>query len=803
MSRPAQNTSFVRKISPLAARSALALAAVATIAPAAMAVNGGAAATANFKYVGRIQDQNTTAGSHYGTGSYIRLGVVLTAGHCVNDNLNGVTEPVYERFELGGTQYFGLGVQNPGYSPGPLSNFDDGLILLLNGPAAPMGGFGVLAGAADVVPGGASVEVVGFTGSAISGNPLLGTMKETSTTANLINYGPNPNLTEGGDSGGPQIYDFGVAGGGKKIVSTTRSGNTTTITTGVRVDVNRPFIDGNGDGLGAGGTRVLNYLSGTSSGFFDLRTWSRGSAGANSAPGVISNSDVVILDPTTGSDVTTFIQTNFNVTMDGLLNDVKLAARSTVSVAGSTGALNGGQLLVDDVLGVLNIAHAIDNEGLVELSLGGSMAVGASLPASPAPPNNFAFLDAVLNGKNATFTVKAESSLNVANANIFATFNNSKTATFNIQGTALAAGTATLDALDNTGTVNVTSRGNLVLRAITFNNEDGVINVSGGILGNGTIGGGSMLNAGQLNVNSGGVVDVIRPAIQIGGIALQLTATGKVTVNNGGTLNVTAGGNVPVGNALTAVGDSVIVVNAGGVANIKGKSLVNGGLDINGGAAAGGLVTIAPSPAIPHGELFLGGDGLLDFGLLAANRGVLSMDNADLISTGQYRGKGIIKFENDANFDNKTVGALSAVLRMNGIHVVFDGAAKPAAGYVTMETTADDAGADLAPFIVDKFALEELCIIDASLVKLVDNNVNEAGGGEVIYTKWLGVSFDSTLDLNGLTVYYQSIDWDCGGLAGTILENGGELIQVPEPMSGMLLLGLVIPLMRRRRSALS
>ena len=50
----------------------------------ALAIDGpGAAPTANFPFVGRVQDQNTALGDHTCTGSYIRPNVVCTRSSAV------------------------------------------------------------------------------------------------------------------------------------------------------------------------------------------------------------------------------------------------------------------------------------------------------------------------------------------------------------------------------------------------------------------------------------------------------------------------------------------------------------------------------------------------------------------------------------------------------------------------------------------------------------------------------------------------------------------------------------------------
>ena len=119
------------------------------------------------------------------------------------------------------------------------------------------------------------------------------------------------------------------------------------------------------------------------------------------------------------------------------------------------------------------------------------------------------------------------------------------------------------------------------------------------------------------------------------------------------------------------------------------------------------------------------------------------------------------------------------------------------------EVACDDIGSDVAG--LDSFsAIEGLTLGDGSTngwVQLVDaaDNQGDGAGGEVLYVRNLSVLAGSTLDLNGLTLYYLN-----GTVAGSVTDSvgGGQLIQmIPEPATMTLLgLGALGVLIRRKRS---
>ncbi|MDP6380943.1 MAG: PEP-CTERM sorting domain-containing protein, partial [Phycisphaerae bacterium] len=97
------------------------------------------------------------------------------------------------------------------------------------------------------------------------------------------------------------------------------------------------------------------------------------------------------------------------------------------------------------------------------------------------------------------------------------------------------------------------------------------------------------------------------------------------------------------------------------------------------------------------------------------------------------------------------------------------------------------------------FALEalELGGIDVGYVQLVDNFDNQAGFSEALYVNSLIVGAGSTLDLNGLNLYYHT-----GTITGSIIN--GTATQAPEPATmGLMAIGLAGLFGTKRRRSLA
>ncbi len=125
----------------------------------------------------------------------------------------------------------------------------------------------------------------------------------------------------------------------------------------------------------------------------------------------------------------------------------------------------------------------------------------------------------------------------------------------------------------------------------------------------------------------------------------------------------------------------------------------------------------------------------------------------------------------------------------------------------TFEVACDDVGTSEAGLAL-YFAIEGLTLGDGAtngMVQLVDNSDNQGDGvgGEVLYVRNLSVLAGSTLDLNGLTLYYLNGEAPTAYTGdGRVFDGatGGQLIQIPEPATlAFLGVGLVGVLLRRRR----
>ncbi len=898
----------------LSAGSLLAAPAVAFAVGGTTAAGVNAAQDAEFWYAGRVQRRTTAMNAHLASGSYIRQGVVLTAGHAINDDKPAAQD--FERFQLGGTRFLGLGVQHPSHpAGGAVSGNDIGLILLLNGRAtmgaeafptlAAANGGGAAAGP-DNLAGGNSVELIGFTGPGgtsakrrgvltIKNPPDAGDIAQQTYTYRVP---PSTDFSQPGDSGGPHVHDFGGVKG-KRIVATVNAGNGSTISLGTRVDAHRGFIDGDG----SGGARVVNRLSNGGNTTFDTAArWRRGSGNANTVPGA---GDVVVLDTTVNTDTGITVDSTADTAgFDGLLNDVKLRIREghfqvvggTASTPGS-GVLNGGRIDVfrgGAAVTRFTVGWSMENAGQFNIGEHGQVVIGSSLPANHT---QIAFL----NSRTAAGTGNVSVLSNVP----------ARPASLDIRGIARNEGTF---AVRSRSTVNVGATVNAMPAGITFVNDviDGnkavlIVEEDEAVFINDL----GFENRGSVQIDVGGRADIGArlPLQRPGGfdpIGLINHTGGKVTVGAASTLNVTngvprqtarfdntAGAEFLVegndGQQATATVDSLVQqgklkvgVNGRLSANRRTETFSGSTTDLVGNAAAtavfnsavteiggplgggvGSIVNIGrratmraftPDIAVPpaggpptalairngatvnvsgggklqtdHGmenqgllSLTSTANGIAAFHAINTRTGTVAARNGDMgeivltagagdkpqmvfqdsnfVNTGKVNGDGRFVMTAASGFFNRRTEAAGGA-NFNGLDLVWDSAFAADMSAVEFEVNNKNNGAVVAG-LSQVFALNLFCLVGGSKVAFSDTSGEEAAAGmEVLYTRFLGVSTSSTLDLAGRTLYYERIDPVCGLDVSRVMLNGGMLVQIPTP-GGVALLALMGIAAGRRR----
>ena len=776
----------------------LAAAAAAATAPTrhAMAIGGPGTQQDTHNFVGRIVDETNATG----TGSMIKPNAqasafVLTAAHCINyTKLNetpngtpGLIRQHFERFRLQGTTFFGLGVQHPKFAAQP-DNFifssdqgDIGFVLLLNRAPADGGSFGTILEANQEAVVADVLDIVGFTG-AVGNNALKGTAKVDAVPNgnDFVNFKvpPGPNWTQPGDSGGPTFKTFD---GSERIVAVHSGGKVDTPPGGaigsffdVRVNAYRPFVLGDGanlnDGQGVRATVVRLKATGQKT-WGAAGDWARGSANAAAAPGA---NDVVVIDPTDNSgaaDVTTTVVTNIppggTPIFEGLLNDAHLPITGgSLRVGGRTGVLNGGHIQVgtDVLAGGAEIGHSIDNVGTVEVRRG-IATIGVSLPQ-----NSWA----LWNNSGGRVTVGGNGILNVGNPNHF------RTGFFNADGARLSvSGTSTIDNIENHGLIEVLPAGTASFGSID-NKGTGVLRVSGtpGTPDSALVRTNYLVNVGQVQLNAGTTMRVNE-----GGIG---AAVGPFLDNRpGARFTIESGARVEGKNWFRNGGDFVMK------ADFISRSVMTIRPEIVGGDSAiehsGNAAKLAFEAANP----------------IAGPKPVIELISSEFTNDAEITGPGEFVMRGTSDFRQTRVPVAA-----RDDHNFLDLHWLAAAG--AMEIPGEDSGQD-PDALTQPMSLNRFCLEDQSLVTLEDDENNEdVAGAEVLYTRFLGISDMSVLNLNGFTLYYQFQDPNCWDGTGVVIPGThpvtgepGRLVQIPEPALGAALLVCAASLMcaRRRRAA--
>ncbi|CAG0964460.1 hypothetical protein PHYC_00906 [Phycisphaerales bacterium] len=849
----------------VATRLAVAAGSVMGLATAARGVDGPTAVTLGtpgnpdtFLFVGRVQTAFTAPNMHIGTGSYLGDGRVLTCAHVIDPHadraaIGDFIDVNYEVFQIGVDRYSALGVQHPQYqrrlgAGGGLSTNDVGMMLVLNRPAS-------LGADPSVAAVGSPVNtihtVVGFTDTtrgAFASNKRSGRMRATGVGGGLYTYdrtGVNAGFayTQNGDSGGPLLSPDGA--GGWRIMGVVRSGNSRlpsagspqvagTFSEAVRVDMQRPFIDGDG----VAGQRVFtSFVDGANMNWETANRWGRSSAGLAQVP---RNNDVVSLDPTSFADrdVTVTI-TRGTANLDGLLNDVTLdVQKGELRVAGTvgqsngrrtgTGALNGGRIRIGGgaQAASMDIGWNMQNSGEVIVKDRGTARFGRSLPSGKGDT-------VLLNLGRVVVEHGGRVDVDLAmNSNgpvtVAGTMNAGRyLPRFFGAGPTLASPRAVhnWNRFDVVGGGVLTASNGVGKNTAVFHNHRqgatvGRLTVQGDNNGAAAANIDRLLNDGDITVGAGGNLSVaggfsnrsnvtVTGSAAAGGVAsgwiLNDGPNARVTVGAGGQLN----GRLPnppygtVYGGLENKNGARIAIRGGGVVDAAGR-LENGAssrIEISSSATDG------PGVLRSHSNLPGSSEAILQWGAFAfdtpAGASDARMEVTDmawtLSTSALVSGRGTIEMKGAARLN---IASDAGGNNWNDIHMVYNGARGTNNSFVNLEIASHDVGGANFDGLLRPFAMEQLCLMNNSRVRLTDmwNSEDPMSGSEVLYVEKLGVMAGSVLDLAGRKLYFK--DFGCGGeFTMDRFVNGQPIRLVPTP-GALMVLGLgLFAAARRRRTA--
>jgi hypothetical protein len=749
-------------------------------------------------FIGRIEF--TTPG--FGSANLIKPNAqapayVLTAAHCLDyigeerqgGGTDGFIRPRFERYFNEGKKaqrYFALGVQNPRFSALPDGTSfgtdiaDIGLLLLLNGQnitTTP----GVLGGANDEAVAGETIKFAGYANRALGQAALVGEQVVDSVPNGrdyiFSKFPPSVHWTQPGDSGGPVLKTFN---GTEKIVGLNSGGTITTnmgVSTGnffqVRPNAYRNFILGDGEVIGGNpAVGVINrsrIADGANTDWTTAANWARGSA---NAPNVPSNGDVAVLDPTSDPNANTTMVTiplgTPTENLEGLLNDVDLVVRSGLHVTGRSGVLNGGRIRNNNIL---NIKHSLDNVG--EVVNAGNMHLGADLREGRNDNPSYAIWNSGVLDSNGLLTV--------TNGTGDATFKNAPLSV------ALIRGFANIDVFQNNGVLAVPAGqveiGFLDHRPSGVPNSPSVTQVLG-----------------FQNAPLSARLDVFRlnnvSDIEVNGGSFRVNPLGFLT-------NFDNFHNQGAGNLFVRVGTTVTVRH-------RGRN--DGLILIDGNNNAPGLFEVSPGANAARSRFETGGASRIVFSALGADSSdaTMQLTGTQFINDGLIRGRGQMIFTGLASFANTRVPAPNAD-NYNQLDITFTDAGDPMqpGGFTFLEVGSEDVGDGSGAVqglnvLLRPMALHSLCVTDWSLLRLVSNARNETNNQatEVLYTRYIGLAGNSTLDLNGFKLYAWAWDPNCCDNTGTII-NGEIIWIVPEPGIGVVILCGALASIRRKRPSLT
>ena len=499
---------------------------------------------------------------------------------------------------------------------------------------------------------------------------------------------------------------------------------------------------------------------------------------------------------------------------DGSITATGGVLRLTGGLTNNVGAaVNAGLLAV--LAGELNVATAFTNVGAIAITNGVLTAPGVDNSGSIVGYGTF---NAALNNTGGVTNNTSGQTLTFAQS-----VNN------NAGGTLMAVGGGSMvfsNAVNNLGGMTAAGGGNLTFSYGMINN--GSITVQD--LSMATFAG-AVTNAGAIVLSSG---TVTAPSVNNSGsirgygtFNAALNNTGSVTNNTGGqTLAFVQSVNNNAGGTMTAAGGSMafsnVVNNLGGMTTASGGSLAFNNAVLNSGsitvqdqstAAFAGAVTNAGTITVQNQSLLTFSAGLTNNGTLAYGpavnpsttiiSGSLTLGSGGIIAMGSVTNNTLVV---QGNFVNGSTNNNSFNMA-NGV-MTFGAAGSLTTN--TFEVAGRNLGTNFAGFN-NNFAVGTLNITNG--IRFVDY-VNNGGGGnsnEVLYVDVLHLFSGSTMKLSALTIYVgvAFIDEDSTGsktfnggvinqgnaaslgLLNVSMDNGGQIVFVPEPGTWALLaLGL-------------
>ena len=286
-------------------------------------------------------------------------------------------------------------------------------------------------------------------------------------------------------------------------------------------------------------------------------------------------------------------------------------------------------------------------------------------------------------------------------------------------------------------------------------------------------------------VQSGGTVAITRSALEI---AIRQFGTGTYELSGDGTLTMPR-------MQMSIWGDGAFIQDGGSVEVLREMELAPWS-----GTTASALYRISAG-SLTVAEMYIGSEALSSgtFDIAGASGDITISEQLTVKGTGVIRAvPGATIHMTGSHFENESTDP-AALAGLENISFIFEGG--PGQND-TFEVAGEDLGGDDPAGLADNFTIDTLQLggSDVGVLQLVDLFDNQADGqtvGEALYVKNLIVGPGSSLDLNGLNLYYLAADLDP---TGEII--GGMPTEIiPEPATLILMAGGLPLLLKRKRKS--